>query len=153
MDTSQHLSPAKLVARLFEIQRMTTGDLRAELERLSGNPCSTWNRTYLVRKVSALVQVDLAKNCRASAPAASSPSADQEPPSIPHFRDRRLPAIGAEIVKVYKGHEIRVRVTPDGFEYFGTRFGSLTAVAKAITRQQSINGMLFFRLARRNRAK
>jgi len=56
-------------------------------------------------------------------------------------------------VKVYKGHEIRVRVTAEGFECFGTRFDSLTAVAKAITRQRSINGMLFFRLARRNRAK
>ena len=153
MDTSQHSSPAKLVARLFEIQRMTTGELRAELERLSGNPCRTWNRTYLIRKISALVQVDLAKDCRAPASAGSSTSRDQEPPSIPHFRDRRLPAIGSEIVKVYKGHEVRVRVTPDGFECFGTRFDSLTAVAKAITRQQSINGMLFFRLARRKRAK
>lgn len=142
-----------LVARLFEIQRMTTGELRAELECLSGNPCRTWNRTYLVRKLSALVQVNLAKNCRASAPVGSPASGDQEPPPIPHFRDKRLPAIGAEIVKVYKGHEIRVRVAADGFECFGTRFDSLTAVAKAITRQQSINGMLFFGLVKRKRAK
>ena len=89
VDTSQHSSPAELVARLFEIQRMTTGELRTELERLSGNPCRTWNRTYLVRKVSALVQVDLAKNCRGSAPPDS--------PSIPDFRDKRLPAVGAEL--------------------------------------------------------
>jgi hypothetical protein len=132
---------------------MTTADLRAELGRLSGSPCKTWNRTYLVRKISALVQVDLAKNCRAFAPSGSSASRDQEPPCIPRFRDKRLPAIGAEIVKVYKGHEIRVRVTPEGFECFGSRFDSLTAVAKAITRQQSINGMLFFGLVKRTRAK
>ena len=137
VDASQHSSPAELVARLFEIQRMTTGELRAELERLSEKPCRTWNRTYLVRKVSALVQVDLAKS-RAPAPAGSS--------SIPPFRDKRLPAVGSEIVKVYKGHEIRVRVITEGFECFGTRFESLTAVAKAITRQRSINGLLFFRL-------
>src|SRR5207245_1926461 len=81
MDTSQHSNPAEIVARLFEIQRMTTGELRAELERLSGEPCRTWNRTYLVRKVSALVQVDLAKDCRAPASVGSSTSRDQEPPS------------------------------------------------------------------------
>ena len=34
VDASQHSSPAELVARLFEIQRMTTGELRAELERV-----------------------------------------------------------------------------------------------------------------------
>ncbi len=150
---------AALVARILEIQRMSTGELRAEVERLTGNPCRSWNKPYLQRKVASLVQAGLDTG---SPPAPEGDRAgtllrarqDVAPgPVIPRFRDRRLPSPGSEIVKRYRGHEIRVRVNEQGFECLGQRFDTLTAIAKVITRQRFINGYLFFGLVKRKRAK
>jgi hypothetical protein len=51
------------------------------------------------------------------------------------------------LTRRYKGAEIRVKIAPDGFEYAGDRYGSLSAVAKAVTGTHT-NGFLFFRLTR-----
>ena len=59
--------------------------------------------------------------------------------------DRRLPAPGAAIVRKYKGRQVRVIVRTDGFEYDGSRYKTLTAVAKAVTGSH-MNGFRFFRL-------
>jgi hypothetical protein len=59
--------------------------------------------------------------------------------------DGRLPLPGTLITRVYKGRTLRVTVLADGFEYEGERFGSLSAVAKAITGTHT-NGYHFFRL-------
>ena len=86
---------------------------------------------------------------------AGPPDAKSDPsePASLRIRDARLPAPGSEFMKVYKGQEIRVRVLDEGFEWNGLPFQSLTALAKSITGQKFINGMLFFRLAQRRRAK
>ena len=57
---------------------------------------------------------------------------------------------GSVITKQYRGEEIRVQVLDDGFEWDGGRFGSLSAVARAVTGQRW-NGPLFFGLRKRNR--
>lgn len=67
-------------------------------------------------------------------------------PSAP-TRDRRLPAPGRAIVRRYKGQTLRVTVLADGFEFMGERFGSLSAIAKAVTGTH-VNGFRFFRLAK-----
>jgi hypothetical protein len=59
--------------------------------------------------------------------------------------DARLPAPGAAIVRQYKGRQIRVVVRTDGFEHEGTRYKTLTAIAKAVTGSH-MNGYRFFRL-------
>jgi len=47
--------------------------------------------------------------------------------------DPRLPSPGTQITRRYKDRIIAVTVLPDGFEYEGDRYKSLSAVAKAIT--------------------
>ncbi len=132
------------------MNRMTTGELKEELRRLTGQESRTFNRPYLLRRVAFLIQAQT----RSGKDTSGAPDAQSPPgPGLLPIRDRRLPGPGSEIVKVYKGHEIRVRITPDGFECFGSRFDSLTAVAKAITGQKFINGFLFFGLVKRKRAK
>jgi hypothetical protein len=64
-------------------------------------------------------------------------------PTGPHDA---LPPPGTQIVREYKGEQLRVTVLPDGFEFEGERFKSLSAVAKAITGQH-VNGRAFFKLA------
>lgn len=59
--------------------------------------------------------------------------------------DPRLPSIGSQITRKYKGRTIHVTILPDGFEYLGERYRSLSAVAKAITGTH-VNGFRFFGL-------
>ncbi len=134
-----------IARRVIESSRMTTGQLRSEVERLTGEPCRSWNKAYLQRKVASLIQL-------AARPGPTKSGAiDEAAPLVPSFRDPRLPTAGSEIVKRYHGHEVRVRVLDRGFECLGMTFDSLTAVAKAITGQRFINGMLFFGLTKRSR--
>ena len=62
-----------------------------------------------------------------------------------HRGDAQLPLPGKLITRAYKNQTLRVTVLADGFEYEGDRFGSLSAVAKAITGTHT-NGYHFFRL-------
>jgi Protein of unknown function (DUF2924) len=57
----------------------------------------------------------------------------------------RLPLPGSEITRLYKGRSVAVKVLPQGFEWAGRVFGSLSAVAKAITGQHC-SGYVFFKL-------
>jgi hypothetical protein len=52
---------------------------------------------------------------------------------------------GTEIVRVFKGRRVVVRVLEDGFEYDGRRFRSLSAIATEVTGTRW-NGFLFFGL-------
>ena len=54
------------------------------------------------------------------------------------------------ILKEYEGIEHRVRVLPDGFDYDGQRFKSLTAIAYRITGTRW-NGPMFFGLRKAER--
>ena len=62
-----------------------------------------------------------------------------------HDGSDRVPPPGTVILRKYKGEVLQVRVRPDGFEYDGTVFTSLSAVAKAITGSHC-NGFAFFRI-------
>jgi hypothetical protein len=59
--------------------------------------------------------------------------------------DSRLPSPGTILLCPYKGRTLQVKVLSDGFEFQGTVYPSLSAVAKAITGTHT-NGFLFFRL-------
>ncbi|MEK7315387.1 MAG: DUF2924 domain-containing protein [Candidatus Eisenbacteria bacterium] len=155
-EIAKDLDVLALARRVIEVSRMTTGELRSEVERLTGEPCRSWNKPYLQRRVVGLIQAG-AKHGEAGGRDDSFPGSTEASPGdesaalVPPLRDRRLPAPGSEIVKVYHGHEIRVRVLDAYFEAFGQRFESLTAIAKVVTGQRFINGMLFFGLTKRSR--
>jgi hypothetical protein len=151
---------AALVARLAEIQTWKTGRLREELTRLAGMPAKSWNRPYLVRKVSWLTQAAMRqesdavglptlvtevrnqpRSARLDAPIQALPSP---------VRDPRLPRPGTVLLRDYRRLRLTVTVLDRGFEWNGRVYSSLTAVATAITGQHW-NGRLFFGLSRRNR--
>lgn len=159
----RELEPGALVARLLEVQQMKTGALRAEVERLTGLPSRTWNRPYLVRKVSWLTQAAARrKSDGVELPTLAAEVRDQ--PRSPRLdapiqvdprrgvRDPRLPRPGTMLVRPYRGLRLTVQVLESGFEWNGQVFSSLSAVAKAITGQHW-NGRLFFGLTTRSRGK
>jgi hypothetical protein len=59
---------------------------------------------------------------------------------------------GATLVRQYKGEEIRVHVRPDGFEWDGVLYRSLSAVALAVTGSRW-NGRLFFGLTKKGKPR
>ena len=76
----------------------------------------------------------------------SAPVAAAAKPTRTAERDPRLPAVGTTIVRPYKGKEVRVKVLADGFEYEGTRYRSLTGIAKVVCGYVAISGPHFFRM-------
>lgn len=64
-------------------------------------------------------------------------------------RDPRLPAAGSLIEKSYKGKTLKVEVREADFRFDGKEWSSLTAIAMVVTGAKSINGPLFFGIAKR----
>ena len=60
-------------------------------------------------------------------------------------RDPNAPAFGSTLKRSFKGNDIAVKVTADGYQFDGQTFGSLTAVARHIT-GYAISGPVFFKL-------
>ena len=58
---------------------------------------------------------------------------------------------GTVLVRDYQGQRHTVTVAPDGFDWQGTTYASLSAIARAIT-GTAWSGPRFFALARRNGA-
>jgi hypothetical protein len=57
--------------------------------------------------------------------------------------DRRIPAVGTVLERVYGGTAITVTILDDGFEHQGRRYGSLSAIATEVTGTRW-NGLAFW---------
>jgi hypothetical protein len=148
------------------LEQMTVAELRQRYAQVFGEATRTGHKTWLVRRIAwrlqALAEGDLSERARRRAaelandadlrllPPKNKQSTPRERlPAIPvsDKSDKRLPPPGSTLARRYKGRMVQVRVLRNGFEYEGSTYPSLSAVAKAITGSHC-NGFLFFRLAR-----
>jgi hypothetical protein len=150
---------------LAALQRLTLPQLRDRYAEVFGETAMTNNRVWLLRRLAwrlqALAEGDLSERARRRAtelandadlrlnpprlrPAAAPPE-QTATVGLDAKPDSRLPPPGTVITRPYKGGTIQVQVLPQGFEYQGEVYRSLSAVAKAITGSHC-NGYLFFRL-------
>jgi len=148
------------------LQRLTVKELRARYAEVFGEETLAQNKTWLVKRIAwrlqALAEGDLSErarrraaelandaNLRMNPPAAKTVAAEAEgmtrTRSLRFQPDDRLPPPGTVITRRYKGEVLQVKVLPHGFEYEGEVYGSLSAVARAITGSHC-NGYLFFRM-------
>ncbi len=165
--------PDTVTAQILALKKMTVRELKVKWRELYDEDSRSRNRAYLWRRLAWRVQ-ELAYGGlseRAKARIAelnrdddlrmlpppgwqppSNGSGDQpEPQARPQpLRDPRLPRPGSTLTRRYRGHEIRVAVLEDGFEYEGRQYASLSALAREITGQRW-NGLLFFGLTMRVR--
>ncbi len=164
---------ASVTTQIDSLRRMTVGELRIRWRELYGEDTRSCNRVYLWRRLAWRVQElaygglsERAKarieelNCdddlRMRPPRRWQPptngNGDQPGPQQQRkpLRDPRLPRPGATLTRLYRGHEIRVSVLDEGFEYEGRHYASLSALAREVTGQRW-NGLLFFGLTKRNR--
>ncbi|MGE3779010.1 MAG: DUF2924 domain-containing protein [Pirellulaceae bacterium] len=147
------------------LQSMTTHELVDRYAQVFGEETRTRHKPYLIRRIAwriqAIAEGDLSIRARRRAaelandadirrtppktmslPAKSGPTIKAD---MPAAADSRLPTAGTAIIRKYKGRTLQVVVLPDGFEYGGTRYKSLSAIAKAITGSHC-NGYRFFKL-------
>lgn len=66
--------------------------------------------------------------------------------------DPRLPAVGTEIVRIYKDREYRVVRQADCFIYGGREYPSLSKIAREIIGGAQVNGFAFFGLVKKPEA-
>ena len=150
---------ADLTARIQALQQMTVAELREEWRRIMGEQPRSFNKAWIWRRLAWAIQAkefgglsgrakqrleELAVEAETWMPLGKRAFQGSLSP-LPRVRDPRLPSPGAVITRQYRGQTIVVTILENGFEYEGRRFGSLTAVTKAITGSHW-NGIEFFGL-------
>ena len=167
MTTKSEARPLNVAREVAALQRMTVKQLREKYAEVFGETTTTGNRTWLVRRIAwrvqALAEGDLSERAKARATELardadlrlSPPTSRTDPPGGPTGptrakdvrspADGRLPPPGTILTRKYKGGVVQVKVLAEGFEYDGQVYGSLSAVAKAVSGNHC-NGFLFFRL-------
>ena len=168
-----------IAKEIAALARMTVGELQERYVEVCGEPTRSRHKQYLIRRIAWRLQAiaegglseralrraeELANiaDVRVTPPAANTSRRAASAPSTadcdsrrtaaaPYAgdRDSRLPPPGTAITRRYKGRTISVTVLPDGFEYDGERYKSLSALAKAITGSH-VNGFRFFKLESRS---
>ncbi len=149
-----------------QLGRMRTEQLRQRYQEVFGEETGTHHKQHLVRRIAwrlqMLAQGDLSERARQHAleiandadlrtqvPAQWMMTRTGSAQAVRGGReDRRLPAVGTLLTRVYRGRTLTAKVLADGFEYEGRHYGSLSAVAREATGTRW-NGLLFFGLARR----
>lgn len=163
-----------IAREIASLERMTVKELRERHIEVFGQSNRSGHKAYLVKRIAWRIQAnargDLAvwarrirqradelandADLRTTAPKVKAPPADT-PASVATTmatfaeHDARLPMVGGSLRRPYKGQEIVVRVLPNGFEWEGQVYRSLSAVAKAVTGKHW-NGYHFFNITPRN---
>ena len=155
------LNIAKEIAAL---EQRSVGQLHDRYVEVFGEPVRSRHRRYLIRRIVWRLQAnaegglseraiaraeELANIADARVTPPGTAKAERSPGAgmsrVRVASDARLPPPGMAITRRYKGRTLNVTVLPNGFEYEGERFRSLTAVAKAISGSH-VNGFRFFGL-------
>ncbi len=155
-----------LKKQLARLSAMTASQLRREYQQMFGEPSRSGNRAFLFKRVAWRLQsqaegglserakqraVELARDADLRLTVPKMRAAPDLPPAHVHVagftRDDAMPPPGSVLTRTYRGRSIVVTVLPKGYEYEGTIYRSLSAVAKAVTGSHW-NGRLFFGLGK-----
>jgi hypothetical protein len=150
--------------------RMMVGQLRERYLEAFGEPSRSGNRDFLFKRVAwrlqSLAEGTLSERARKRAeelardadlrttlprPPKDTPAGKTVALSAPKVTAHdRLPIAGTVLTRKYRGRRVDAKVLPQGFEYEGQVYRSLSAVAKAVTGSHW-NGHLFFGLTTHKR--
>jgi len=161
----------RVAEQLAALATMTTAELAAKFEELTGRPVRTRNGSWLRKRVAwhlqaaeygglsegALTKIDelaplAMKRFDPATRRGRRPSAASKGAGADGGRDPRLPQPGAILRRRYGGDLHEVTLLEDGgFEYRGQRFRSLSKIAREIS-GTPWNGYGFFQLNGRSEA-
>jgi Protein of unknown function (DUF2924) len=161
--------PSTLIDDIAALGHLSLAELRRRYAERFGEPAHSCHKPHLVRRLAwrlqALAEGGLSERARHRSsdladeadlrltaprpnPADLATQTALRAATVAGTADERLPRPGTILTRRYKGALLQVKVLPHGFEFAGSRYRSLSAVAKAITGSHC-NGFLFFRLARK----
>ena len=142
------------------LRRTSTQELQAKYAELFGETAwTTSNRVWLVKRIAwrlqALDEGDLSERARRRAAEFANDADLRLSPPRPHkprpnaivqtsptrrASKRNTPYLrpGTVLARKYRGEMLEVRVLADGFEFEGTTYSSLSAVAKAISQSADL---------------
>ena len=147
--------PESMAARLTKLQSLTTAQLREEWRHVMGEEPRSYNRVWMFKRLAWAIQAREFGGLSARAQARLEellPYAEMwmplgkrgiaAPPAATGATQGLSP--GTVLTRLYKGRTLTVLVRDDGqFEYDGTIYASLTAIAKTVTGSHW-NGHHFF---------
>ncbi len=149
-------------AQVAALRKMTPSELREKYLEVFGEPTRSGNREFLCKRLAWRIQshaegglsdrarqraMELARDAdiRTTIPRtpAISPDAITRVVTTTLGDTNPLPTPGAVLARQYKGRTIQVTVLPNGFDYEGQVYRSLSAIAKTVTGSHW-NGNAFF---------
>lgn len=149
---------------LAALDQMTVDELRRKYAQVYGEATSARHKVYLIKRIAWRLQsqaegglserarrraVELANDAdlRSTPPRSRASGAAERTATaaVSIATEPAMPMPGTILTRQYKGKLIQVTVLPNGFEYDGQVYRSLSAVAKAVTGNHW-NGLLFFGL-------
>ena len=154
---------------LSALKQMTVPQLREKYFDVFGDATRARHKGFLIKRIiwrmQAMAEGDLSERARRRAaelandadlrlgPPPAKPLVDEPetPTNIPSD-DSRLPMPGTALTREYRGETVEVIVKPNGFEYDGELYRSLSAVAKAVTGTHW-NGYHFFGISKQEKPK
>ena len=151
-----------IAQQIRELQELAPAQLAERYAELFGKPPRVRNAAFLRRQVAWKLQerkfgglseqgkARLNELIRKIDLPIAAPPPKPKPRTLPE--QPNAPSIGTTLVKQWHNMEIRVEVREGGFEWDGTLYTSLSAVARAIT-GTNWNGRLFFGLTKRRAAQ
>ena len=155
-----------IAKELAELQKMAVRDLRVRYVEVFGEETHARNKAWIIKRIvwrlQSQVEGDLTERARRRAielandadirlippPANTFPADSTQPTSSDTLKvssKQQLPPPGTILTRNYKGHTLQVQVLPQGFEFEGEVYKTLSAAAKHITGQHC-SGYAFFRL-------
>jgi hypothetical protein len=142
-----------LADQIAALDQMPVAELAARFAQVFGHPPrSRRNAQFLRKRIAHQLQVVAFGGMPRAAKAALDRLVGEivlPPAAAPPVADRAAPRPGRILEREWRGQTVRVVTTGDGeFEWNGQRFGSLSAVAHAVTGAKW-SGTLFFGLVER----
>ncbi len=148
------IPPDDVLGQLVELKALTTPALKRRWRELSATEPPPYNRRYLESRLAYRIQElaygGLKPETRARLEALGE-QLDGGNVVLRRVRADGRPLAGTRLVREHGGVEHTVTVLPDGFEYEGRRYKSLSAVARHISGTRW-NGWTFFGLRQRGGA-
>jgi hypothetical protein len=148
------IPPQDVLGRLAALRVAPTPDLKTQWRELFGREPPPFNRPYLQSRLAYRIQElaygGLKPETRARLEALGE-QLDGGNVVLRRIRADSRPLAGTRLVREHAGVEHTVTVLPDGFEYEGRPYRSLSAVARHITGTRW-NGWTFFGLHQRGGA-
>ena len=145
------------MVEIMALKKAPAKELHSRYKELYGEDTTGTHKVYLWRKIAYRLQELEHGSLSAKAKARikeliekydpiNDKTLKPDRPIVASSKDKRIPLPGTVITKDYKGSVYQVKVLEKGFEFNGTIYKSLSAIAEKITGAHW-NGYLFFNRA------